>query len=475
MQESKIHLQRVLGLGAATMLVAGNIIGMGIFKKVAPMAASGLSGTAILAAWLVAGMIALLAALNMAGLARLTTKSGGIYEYLRLSFGGFPAFLFGWSHFSIQTSGSLAAASIVVGEAINSFHTIPNPASRFENFSVGNVFPFAGFGIKIMAVAILTALTWINYRGVKKGAILNNFLTTGKVLGILLIILAGLFFFSPSQNNISTEPPVSHPAGISFFVIFFGIMINALLAYDGFGNVGAVAAEIKNPKRNIPRAIIFSMCVVIGLYMLVNFVFIKWMPVSQLGSLGQNQIAAAVIGERILGDIGGTIISILILMSVLGFLNVALLVAARYYFRMAQENAFFKKAAKVHPKYKTPYIALVYSLVWSCILILTGSFDILTDMVVIVSFGFHFLSAMALIKMKRNNTIKEKIAGYPWAPVLFMILISAVLVSTFINDPVRSVIGVCLVFSGVPFYYLFKREKRKRLRVSQGNEVFVLD
>ena len=185
------------------------------------------------------------------------------------------------------------------------------------------------------------------------------------------------------------------------------------------------------------------------------------MSLHQLRSMGENKVAAIVVAENILGRTGNVIVSVLILLSTFGFLNVVILMYSRYYYRMAQENLFFKKASLVHPVYRTPYYSLLYSMIWSSVLVISGSFDVLTDMAVFGSFVFHVLLVIGLIKKKRNRVIKEKIAAYPLAPVLFIIFISFVLVSTFIHDPVRTLSGIALILTGVPFYYFFKKRNLK--------------
>jgi APA family basic amino acid/polyamine antiporter len=186
------------------------------------------------------------------------------------------------------------------------------------------------------------------------------------------------------------------------------------------------------------------------------------LSLDQLAAIGENKVAAIVVAEHIIGNTGTVLISSLILVSTFGYINAAVLIFARYYYRMAQENLFFKKAASVHPVYRTPHVSLLYSMIWSCILVMSGTFDLLTDMVVFGAFAFYCLLAIGLIKMKLKGTIKEKIPGYPIAPVLFILLIGAFLISTLIDSPVKNLIGIGLILSGVPFYYYFKKANVKR-------------
>lgn len=186
----------------------------------------------------------------------------------------------------------------------------------------------------------------------------------------------------------------------------------------------------------------------------------KAMPLDQLAALGENKIAATEIAAKLLGNKGSMLISILILLSSFGTLNIIILFYSRVYFRMAQEGVFFKGAAKIHPVYRTPHNALWYSMIWSCILILSGTFDVLTNMVVFTAFAFYMLTAVGLIILKRKKLITDKIPGYPVAPILFISFTAIFLIGILISNPKQSLTGTALLFTGVPFYYFFRRRKK---------------
>jgi APA family basic amino acid/polyamine antiporter len=458
-ETDKNELKRVIGLTAAILLVAGNIIGTGVFKKIVPMAQSGLDEKYILGAWIVAGIITMFGAFSVAGLAKLTSVSGGAFEYLRLCFGDLIGFLFGWGYFAILGSGSIAAVAFIFSQSVNSLVVLPDPFHQWKDLAIGSVHPFADSGIKILAVLIIGLLTLFNYRGVKNAAGLNNAVTSTKILGIVLLIVLGLFFGNAQAAGNITQP-IAQDQGFPF-ATFFAIMLSAFWAYDGFVNIGAISGEIINPKKNIPIAIITGVSIVLVLYVVVNYAYMNSMSVDQLAAIGENRVAAIVVAENIIGQTGTVLISSLILLSTFGYLNAAILVFARYYYRMSQENLFFKKAASVHPVYRTPHVSLIYSMIWSCILVMSGTFDLLTDMVVFGAFAFYCLLAIGLIKMKIKGGIKERIPGYPVAPVLFILLIGSFLISTLINSPVKNLIGIALILSGVPFYYYFKKQNSK--------------
>ena len=459
--EHKPTLLRALGIFSATLLVAGIMIGSGVFKKIIPMAQTGLTESWILIAWALAGIITMLGAINIVGLASLTEESGGVYEYLRLAFGNFFSFLFGWTDFTIMGTASIAALAFIFSHTVNMLIPLPNPLQQWEHISVANfIYPFADSGIKILAILIIMILTWINYRGVRESGTVNNIFTSAKILGILLIIFLGLFYTSPvqpqQQEIIASSVAPLH--GTAFFSAFFVAMLNVLWAYDGWVNVSFITGEVKNPKKNVPRAIIIGVTIATVLYVMVNYVYMKVLSLDELAAVNKNEIGAAVVANTLLGNIGKTLIIILIMVSVFGSLNAIILSHSRIYFRMAQEKFFFKKVAQVHIRNKTPHIALLYTMVWSCVLVISGTFDILTDMVIFAGFLFYGLLAIAFIKMKQKGMISSKVFGYPIIQVIIILFSLTLIINTIATHPLQSLIGLGLMFTGVPFYYYFKKK-----------------
>ena len=459
--EQKPTLLRALGIFSATLLVAGIMIGSGVFKKIIPMAQTGLTESWILIAWALAGIITMLGAINIVGLASLTEESGGVYEYLRLAFGNFFSFLFGWTDFTIIGTASIAALAFIFSHTVNMLIPLPNPLQQWEHISVANfLYPFADSGIKILAILIIMILTWINYRGVRESGTVNNIFTSAKILGILLIIFLGLFYTSPlqpqQQEIIASSAPPLH--GTAFFSAFFVAMLSVLWAYDGWVNVSFITGEVKNPKKNVPRAIIIGVTIATVLYVMVNYVYMKVLSLDELAAVNKNEIGAAVVANTLLGKIGKTLIIILIMVSVFGSLNAIILSHSRIYFRMAQEKFFFKKVAQVHIRNKTPHIALLYTMVWSCVLVISGTFDILTDMVIFAGFLFYGLLAIAFIKMKQKGMISRKAFGYPIIQVIIILFSLTLIINTIATHPLQSLIGLGLMFTGVPFYYYFKNK-----------------
>ncbi|MFI5188535.1 MAG: APC family permease, partial [Chitinophagales bacterium] len=464
--KTKIPLKRVLGLPTGILLVTGIMIGSGVFKKIAPMSATLMNESYIVAAWIIAGVIVLFGAFILSGLATITTESGGVYEYLRLSVGDFFSFLYGWTIFTIMGSGSIAALAFIFSQSLNTLIHIPDPLQQFQNISIGNfIFPFASSGVKIIAVITICLLTWLNYRGTKNGGILNNIVTTAKILGIALLIVLGLMYSNPSATHAVDATTAIHFSNAALFSALFGAMLSAFWAYDGWANISFVTGEIKNPKRNVPLAIVAGLSIAMLLYVLLNYAFMQVLPLNKLAAVGENNIAAVVVAESLMGKTGSIIVSVLIATSTFGALNACIIVYPRIYFRMAQENFFFKNVANVHPVFQTPYVSLTWSMIWSGLLVVSGTFDLLTNLVIFAGFFFYILLAVGLIRMKRKKLITTKVIGYPVTSVIIILFSLALIINTVIVQTKQSVIGLFLVLSGVPVYYYFKNKQQTMEKV----------
>lgn len=373
----------------------------------------------------------------------------------------------------IVNSGSVAAIGFVFAQSVNTIIPLPNPFRQWENISIGHfIYPFASSGVKILAIITIGILTWINYRGIKKGSSLNTIVTILKVMGILIIIVLGLVISVPPDHVPHSISPMAPVTGkTAFFGAFFTAALSAFWAYDGFANISYITGEVKRPKRNIPVAIITGVCLVILLYLLVNYAYIKVASLPVLASIGENKIAASVAAGALMGRPGTIFISILIILSSFGALNVLIILYARLYYRMAQKKMFFKRVARVHPVYRTPYVSLLFSMGWSMIMVVSGTFDMLTDMSVFIAFIFYALLAVALIKMKVKKVIKEKIPGYPWAPLIFIVFTVCLSINTLFRQPVIFLTGTILVLTGVPFYFYFNKHTSRKSVKNESEEI----
>jgi APA family basic amino acid/polyamine antiporter len=441
------QLKRVLGLPTAILLVAGIMIGSGTFKKIVPMAQTLPNETYILLAWIAAGVITMFGAFTYAGLSKMTSESGGVYEYLRLIYGDFISFLFGWSVFMIFGSGALAALSFVFAQSVNTLVPLP----------------MGDWGIKILATLTILLLTWFNSRGIRKGGILNNIVTSAKIIGILLLIISSLLYFhhpGADPASLSQTPAAAHRSPAAGWLSgFFGAMLSALWAYDGWANITYITGEIKNPKRNMAVAIIGGVSISMALYVLLNYGYMRVMSLDQLAGLGPNKIAAAEVAGTIMGRTGTVMISALIMICTFSALNGCIISYARVYFQMAREKVFFKNAGKIHPIARTPHIALAWSAVWSVVLVCSGTFDEITNLIVFASYGYFGLAAFGLVRMKRKGRIPSKVIGYPVIPWIIILFCAALMINTIITQPYQSLKGLLLILSGLPFYLYFKRSQ----------------
>jgi APA family basic amino acid/polyamine antiporter len=235
-------------------------------------------------------------------------------------------------------------------------------------------------------------------------------------------------------------------------------MLSAFWAYDGWSNISFVTGEIRNPQRNVPIAIIAGVAIAMTLYVLLNYAFMQVLSLKQLSAIDANSIAAAVVAGQVMGKTGVNIISVLIMLSTFGALNACIITYPRIYFRMAQESFFFKQFANVHPVFRTPYVSMIGSMVWSIVLVLTGTFDVLTNLVIFAGFFFYLLLAWGLVRMKRSGKLTARVIGYPVLPVVIFLFALGLIINTVMVQPRQSLAGALLVLSGVPFYFYFKKK-----------------
>jgi APA family basic amino acid/polyamine antiporter len=462
MQENQdrtiIPLKRVIGLPTSILLVAGIMIGSGAFKKITAMSKSLGNEHYILWVWIVAGLITICGAFLFSGLTSMTKETGGIYEYLRLMYGEFVAFLLGWTYFTVVGSGAIAALSFVFSQSVDALIHFPVLLPGLRDISIGHfIFPFDGFAVKLIAMFTIGLLTWLNILGIRNAGILNSVVTIAKIFGIFLLIVAGVFYVRDPSIVFNDNLPLQSLKGVSLFSGFFAATLSALWAYDGWANITFVTGEIKNPERNLPYAIMGGVGIAIILYVMLNYIYMKVLPVNVLAVIPDNKIAAAVVAYTLIGKLGASLIAILILICTFGALNGCIISYPRIYFRMAQEKVFFRKAAWVHPNFKTPYVALIYSAVWSCVLVFTGTFDRITDLVIFSSYLFLGLSAVGLIKMKRAGKITKRVIGYPVLPWIIILFSTTLLINTIIVQGKSTLIGIFLMASGIPFYFWIKK------------------
>ncbi len=445
------------------------MVGSGVFKKIAPMSAELHTPWLILAAWLVAGLITLFASASNAEVAALIAEPGGQYVYFKKMYGNAFAFLYGWSCFSVIQSASIASIAYVFSESLNSIIPLPRLPVSLENFSIFGIFyPLQSFGIKGLTILSIIFLTAANYFGVIVGGALSNFFTVLKLAGIFLIIVFIFLWSTGSFSNLSVTAAVtpasySEPLGITG--AFFAAMLAAFWAYDGWNNIGYLGGEVKNPKRNIPLSLYLGVILTIVIYLLINFAFLYVFPIPKMVNVFNtpDSIAAIEVLRSFMGNAGVMLISLLIMVSTFATTNGTVLASSRLYFAMSKDNLFFKYASTCHKKFKTPSSSLIIQGIWSSALVLSGSFDQLTDMLMFSNFIFYgagVLGLFVLRKTMKDEVRRFKVFGYPFIPAIALVFFAVILVISVIQRPRDAGIGTVLMLLGFPFYLMWNKKKQ---------------
>lgn len=464
---STSNLSRSLGLKLVVVVVIGNIIGSGVYKKVAPMTAELHSSGWVLIAWVLAGIISLFGALCNAEVAGILADTGGEYVYYKKIYNRFFAFMFGWSLFTIIQTASISALAYLFSQSLNSFIHLPPLLPSLADIKIAGAFyPFADLNIKLIAIVLIIILTWINSKGIKTGAGISMAILIMVLGGIFTIILFGL---TSSQANISStvQLQTSNNSVVTVSSIFTA-MLAAFWAYQGWASVGYVGGEIKDAHRNIPRGIVIGIFTIITVYLLVNTTYLSLLSTEQLDDIYKagNKIAAVEAVRTFWGTNGAIFISSLIMVTTLGCCNATIFVSCRPYYAMAKEGLFFKPVAKLNNKH-VPANSLLYQGVWACLLVLSGTFDQLTDMIifaVFIYYGATTLGVFILRKRMPDAPRPYKVWGYPIVPALVILFCACLVFNTFFSRPREAAIGVVLMLSGVPLYFFFKNR-------NTGNEI----
>jgi basic amino acid/polyamine antiporter, APA family len=465
------ELVKYFGLGTGIILIISSIIGSGIYKKVAPMSLACESPELLILAWVLAGVVTLLGVLSLAEIAMLLPESGGSFVYLRKIYGEKYGFFYGWGSFACIQSASTAAIAYVFAQSLNAVIPLPILGGEWETMKVLGLFmPFANLGVKMTAVALIVVLTAINYRGVKEGGGVSNVITIIVIISLLAIIILGFTMSGGSFANLTTDatsyPPDKMGESFGFLKVMFVTMLASFWAYEGWINIGFVGDEIKNPQRNIPKILIYGVLIIMTIYVLVNMTYLYVMPIDEMMAVAnsENGVAAVEVIRKFMGDGGAFAISLLIVLTTAGCTNSTILTSARIYYAMAKKGQFFKAAAYVHPKYKVPTKSLVIFAVWSCILVFSGTFDQLTDMLVFAQFIFYGLVVAGVFVLRKKMPNAErtyKVIGYPVVPILFLLFCAGLLVNTLIQQPREAGMGLFLIALGTPFYMYFKKNYKQ--------------
>ena len=455
------NLVRTLGLGYVVIFVVANIIGSGVYKKIAPMAAELHSSVWILAAWIVGGIITLFGALSNAEVAGLLADTGGEFVYFKKIYNRFFAFLYGWSLFTVIQTATISSLAYVFAQSLNSIVPVPDVLSSLHDFSIGGVFfPFQDFGVKLIAILLILLLTALNISGLKSGAGTSKAILLLVFTGLAVIVVFGLANVSSTPENFMKISELT--SGTVTLSSFYTAMLAAFWAYQGWVSVGFIGGEIKDPRRNIPRGIVMGVFVVIFIYLLVNVTYLMLLSIPQLEQVhaAGNQIAAVEAVRSFWGQGGVLFISLLILLTTLGCTNASILTGARPYYAMAGNGLFFQGIAKLN-KNNVPGNSLLWQGIWASVLVLSGTFDQLTDMIIFAVFIFYGATSLGVFILRRRMPDAHrpyKVWGYPVVPTIYILFCIGLFVNTIVTRPREAAIGMALILLGIPVYFFLKRK-----------------
>jgi APA family basic amino acid/polyamine antiporter len=462
------------------MLVAGGVIGSGIFRKAGVMAAQVGSPEGLLGVWLLAGIVSLLGALSNAELAAMMPHTGGQYVYLERAYGPFVAFLYGWALFAVIQSGSIAALSYVFAEYTTQIVPLPEASESLARITfhlplIGDIAPLKELGVKGLAAAVIVALTAVNYLGVRFGGLVQDIFSIAKMAAMLGLVLLVLLTPGVGQStNLTTASSVIAPTGLAFWAAIAAALQGAFWAYDGWHKITYIGDELKSPQCDLPRSLILGILLVAGLYLLISAIYSYVLPIDEMA---KSKLVAADVAERCFAG-GGKWIAVAVMLSTFGAANAVILTSARVYFSMAGHGMFPRLMGRTHPRFHTPAPSLVAQAAWSIALLFSGTFDTLTDTLIFVSWFFYAANAWAVVVLRRREpeALRPfKVPGYPYVPVLFVAFGFIYLVLTLGNDVaayrkavaagqpalLNSALGTALVLGGTPIYFLYRWKKSR--------------
>jgi APA family basic amino acid/polyamine antiporter len=458
------NLVKALGLGYVIIFVVANIIGSGVYKKIAPMAAELHSSVWILMAWIVAGVISIFGALSNAEIAGLLADTGGDFVYFKKIYNRFFAFLYGWSLFTVIQTATISSLAYVFAQSLNNIISIPEIFPSLQNFSIAGIFfPFQGFGVKLTAILLILLLTSLNISGLKSGAWVSKAILLLVFIGLFLIVFFGLTSHVEKPANFMDVNDLTR--GTVTLSSFFTAMLAAFWAYQGWVSVGFIGGEVKDANRNIPKGIVIGVFIVIFIYLLVNVTYLSLLSIPQLEQVhaSGNQIAAVEAVRSFWGTGGVLFISLLILITTLGCTNASILTGARPYYAMARDRHFFPGIGKLN-KANVPGNSLLWQGIWASVLVLSGTFDQLTDMIVFAVFIFYGATSLGVFILRRkipDAYRPYKVWGYPVVPAIFIIFCMFLFFNTIFTRPREAVIGMVLIISGIPVYLLIQKFNAK--------------
>lgn len=444
-----------LSLFDSTAIIIGSMIGSGIFIVSADISRQVQTPGMLLMAWLVTGVMTILAALSYGELAAAMPKAGGQYVYIREAFGKMFGFLYGWTLFSVIQTGTIAAVSVAFAKFAGVF---------FPVISASNVvFTIGSLGIntqQLLGVSLIIFLSIYNYREVKSGAFLQNIFTVAKVGALIFLIGAGLYYgLSGGLNFSHFSPAFPDVMTLTTIGVFGAALTGSLFSADAWNNITFTAGEVRNPQKNLPLSLLLGTGTVIVLYLLANISYLAVLDIGQIQT-AENDRVATLMMETILGVKGKYFIAAMIMISTFGCLNGCIFTAARVYYAMAKDGMFLKPAAKLN-KNNVPANSITMQCIWACLLCFSGTYNDLLQYIMFAVMLFYILtiSGLFVLRVKRPDMERPyKAFGYPYIPAIYIILATLVALNMLIFQRDASLYGLLIILIGLPIYFFAGRK-----------------
>lgn len=440
--QSDEGLVRAIGLGSAILFVVGSVIGSGIFLTTGIMAVSIPSASLLLGAWVLGGVLAIAGGLTYAEMGAMFPRSGGVYVFLKEAYGPLPAFLYGWAALFVVISGGIAAVAVGFAEYVSYF------APGIRTFSIAGI-----SGAKLVGAGAIAVLGAINYVGVRTGNAVNVVMTAAKVAGLAALPVMAIIAWRVHPAFTPVVPPdLARPAAS------FGVaMIAVLWTYEAWYFVTYAAGEIKDPNRNVPRALLLGLLALTTVYLVVNIAYLYALTIDEMKGVTRIAERAATV---LVGPAGATFVALTVVLSTFGCNAAAILAGSRLLFAMASDGVFFPAARRIHPRYRTPHLAIVGLTVWSALLALSGTYEQLFTYVMFASILFSVAAGAALFRLRRTMPDRPRpyrTWGYPVVPIVFITGSAAFVVNTLLERPTESLSGLGLLALGLPAYFYWRR------------------
>jgi APA family basic amino acid/polyamine antiporter len=496
------HLVATLGWFSATAIVVGSMIGSGIFLVPAEISRDTGSPALLIAAWLVTAVMTIIGALSYGELAAMMPDAGGQYVYLREALGPLPGFLFGWTLFLVIQTGTIAAVAVAFGKFLGVF--FPSVSSSHWLWHIGHV-PAWHVGPMVLGnmdigvntanltgIGIILLLTVVNIFGVRLGALIQNIFTTAKTAALLGLVILGVLFGRKAVamaanfghnfwagSGWHTLHPLQIGVGgpvtmVGLLTILAVVQTGSLFSADAWNNVTYTAGEVKNPRRNLPLSLVLGTGVVLGLYILANFVYLFALPLHGdahgatvaargIAHAADDRVATAAL-QQIFSNGGAYLMAGAILISTFGCANGLTMAGPRVYYAMSRDRLFFEGAGKLHPRYKTPAIALLIQGVWTCVLCISGSYSQLLDYIICSELIFYILTIGSLFVLRRKRPDAQrpyKALGYPVLPALYIVMAAWICIVLLRYKPQYTWPGIVIVLLGVPVYAIWSRVAKR--------------